>query len=327
MIIEAPSRLHMGLIDMNGSYGRTDGGIGLAINEPNFKLFAEESEKGITIDFDDSICDEKIKKECIRKIKLSYEKTLNHFNIEKGFYFKVLNAYIPHSGFGSGTQIGLSTSKLITNICGINETTINLGKIIGRGGTSGIGIFAFDNGGFILEGGHSLREKETFLPSSCSSAKPPQLIARYEFPSDWNILIAIPKINSQVSGKKEVNIFQEYCPIPKNEAEQISHIILMNLIPFLLEKDIESFGRSIDFIQSIGFKKIEVNLQNDKVKDLMEKIRGFGAYGVGMSSFGPTIFSIYDKNNKNILKDTKDYLASDGIVYTTKAQNHGYKIY
>ena len=31
MIIKSPSRLHLTLIDMNGSYGRIDGGIGLTI--------------------------------------------------------------------------------------------------------------------------------------------------------------------------------------------------------------------------------------------------------------------------------------------------------
>ncbi|MCC7554167.1 MAG: hypothetical protein KO202_06755 [Methanobacteriaceae archaeon] len=327
MIIKTPSRLHFGLIDLNGSYGRTDGGIGLTIKKPNFELFGEETEKDIIIDFDESLTDERIKEECVNKINSAAEKTIDHFNLDNGFYFKVENAYFPHAGFGSGTQIGLATSKMISEFSGKSTSSIELGKIVGRGGTSGIGIFSFDKGGFILDGGHSLKEKGTFLPSSASKTNPPQLIARYDFPEEWDILIAIPKVQSSVSGKKEINIFQDYCPIVKNEVEKLSHVILMNLIPFLLEKDIESFGKSIDLIQTIGFKKVEVNLQEDKVKNLMNKIRDFGGYGVGMSSFGPTIFSVYDKTNKNIIKETKEYLGDDGMVYTTKAQNFGHKIY
>ena len=53
MYIKSPSRLHLGLIDMNGSYGRLDGGIGLTIQEPNFILYGETAEKGITIDFNE----------------------------------------------------------------------------------------------------------------------------------------------------------------------------------------------------------------------------------------------------------------------------------
>ena len=317
----------MGLIDMNGSYGRTDGGIGITIKNPSLKLFAEPSNKGITIDFDDSITSTAIKEECIKKINSACTNAINHFNIDSGFHFIVKRAYIPHAGFGSGTQIGLATSKIITHLNGISENSVNLGKIIGRGGTSGIGIFAFDTGGFIVDGGHSLKEKDSFLPSSASDAVPAQLIGRYDFPEEWDILIAIPNVNDPVSGNKEVDIFKEYCPVPKNEVERMSHLVLMNLIPFLLEKDIESFGRAVDSIQNTGFKKIEVNLQHVRIKNLMEKMREFGAYGVGMSSFGPTIYSVFDKNNKSIVKETMEYLGDQGIVYTTKAQNQGYKIY
>ena len=54
MYIKSPSRLHLGLIDMNGSYGRLDGGIGLTIQDPNFILYGESAEKGITIDFNEN---------------------------------------------------------------------------------------------------------------------------------------------------------------------------------------------------------------------------------------------------------------------------------
>ena len=52
MIIRAPSRLHMSLIDLNGSYKRIDGGIGLALSDPQFVLESEETnEKGFTLEF------------------------------------------------------------------------------------------------------------------------------------------------------------------------------------------------------------------------------------------------------------------------------------
>ena len=53
MIIKTPSRLHMSLIDLNGSYKRIDGGIGLAIQEPQFVLESEETESGVTFEFDE----------------------------------------------------------------------------------------------------------------------------------------------------------------------------------------------------------------------------------------------------------------------------------
>ena len=71
--------------------------------------------------------------------------------------------------------MGLSTGKLIAEHIGAYSNGYSLGEIIGRGGTSGIGVFSFDFGGFIVDGGHSLKSKSSFLPSSASQAKPPHL--------------------------------------------------------------------------------------------------------------------------------------------------------
>ena len=326
MIIKTPSRLHMTLIDLNGSYGRADGGIGLTIAKPNLCLKGEESERGIAIDFNEKISNTDIKKECITKISDSANKICSYFNLDCGFHFEVEEAYLPHSGLGSGTQLSLATAKLICEHIGKDLSGAELGNIVGRGGTSGVGIFSFDKGGFIVDGGHNLKEKGTFLPSAASPAKPPQLIGRYDFPEDWGVFIAIPQANHSVTGDKEIDLFQKYCPVPVRDVEQLSHLIFMNLLPFLLEKDIESFGSVINKIQNLGFKKVEVGLQPQKVKSLMENIRELGAYGAGMSSFGPTIYGIIDKKNQDVFKATKEIIGDDGIVLMTKAQNHGYEL-
>jgi len=326
MIIKTPSRLHMTLIDLNGSYGRADGGIGLTISKPNLCLKCEESEKQIAIDFKDNISDEDIKNEYIKKITESAEKICSHLNLDSGFYFEVEEAYLTHSGLGSGTQISLATAKLICEHIGEDLKANELANIVGRGGTSGVGIFSFDYGGFIVDGGHNLEEKGTFLPSAASPAKPPQLIARYDFPDEWDVIIAIPQADHSVTGAKEVDLFQNYCPVPIRDVEQLSHLILMNLLPFLLEKDIKSFGSVINRIQNLGFKKVEVELQPQKIKSLMENMRELGAYGVGMSSFGPTIYGLVDEKNRDVVKATKELVGDDGIVFKTKAQNHGYEL-
>ncbi len=316
----------MTLIDLNGSYGRFDGGVGLTLDNPHFILESEETERGLTIDFDDSITDSSIMEECVLKISNSAEKAMSKYGVDTGFHFHVKHAILPHSGLGSGTQISLAAAKSVCEHIGKEVNSVELGALVGRGGTSGIGTFSFDLGGFIADGGHSSKEKSTFLPSSASTAKPPRLIGRYDFPEDWNILLAIPPANNDVAGNKEVNIFQSYCPVPRNEVEQISHVVFMNLIPYLLEHDIENFGESINMIQTRGFKKIEVSLQPSNVTNLMNFMRNNGAYGVGMSSFGPTLYTIYDKSNKDIVKNTQDYLDGEGTIITSKAQNHGYEI-
>ncbi len=225
MIIKAPSRIHMSLIDLNGSYRRVDGGIGLALQEPQFILEIQQTESGVTLEFSDDVTDEEAIEECKEKIPDAAKKTIDHFNIDSGFNFIVHQTYPPHSGFGSGTQIAVSTAHLITETMGIEIESRELSSIVGRGGTSGIGTYTHDLGGFILDGGHSKEEKPLFLPSGASEAKPATLIARYDFPEEWNILIAIPEIEKHMEGDDEVDVFQTYCPLPKEEVEQVSHLI------------------------------------------------------------------------------------------------------
>ncbi|OWT33774.1 hypothetical protein BGI41_00625 [Methanobrevibacter sp. 87.7] len=325
MIIKTPSRLHMALINMDGSNGRMDGGIGLTLDRPNFILEGNLSDSSkITVDFEEELSND-IKAEYTKKINDAANKILNYYDFDYGFDFLVKKSLLLHSGLGSGTQIALATAKIVTELLDIHKGAVVLSTIVGRGGTSGIGTYSFDFGGFLVDGGHNKDEKPDFLPSSASAAKPPKLIARYDFPEDWNILIAIPKSDS-VNGKHEVNVFQEACPVPSKEVNEISHIIFMNLIPFMLEKDIIEVGRAVNEMQYKGFNKVGIDIQNDKTKDLMKFIYNNGAYGVGISSFGPALYSFFDDNNKDIVEKTKEYLGNDGIVFVSKAQNHGYEI-
>ncbi|WP_296876272.1 beta-ribofuranosylaminobenzene 5'-phosphate synthase [uncultured Methanobrevibacter sp.] len=325
MIIRAPARIHMSLIDLNGSYRRIDGGIGLALSEPQFVLEVQQTESGVTLEFADTADDEEAILECSEKIPDAAERTIEHFNIDSGFHFIVHQTYPPHSGFGSGTQIAVSTAHLITETMGIEIASRELSSIVGRGGTSGIGTFTHDLGGFIVDGGHSVEEKPGFLPSGASKAKPATLIARYEFPEDWKILIAIPKVNKHMNGQDEVNVFQDCCPIPKDEVEKVSHLILMNLIPFMLEKNIKEFGWCVSELQKVGFNKLEHSL-DDSFLPTMKAIEDAGAYGVGISSFGPVLYTVFDDENADIVEKTKEILGEDGTVFVTKAQNHGFTI-
>ena len=324
MIIRAPSRLHMSLIDMNGSYKRIDGGVGLALSDPQFVLESQETnEKGYTLEFADGIREDSIE-ECKDKIPKAAEKIAEICGIESGFHFKVLEAYPAHSGLGSGTQISVCTAHLMTATAGLEFSSRELSTMVGRGGTSGIGTFAHDLGGFIVDGGHSLEEKPGFLPSSASKAKPATLIARYEFPEEWNILLAMPEVAETMHDQAEVNVFQTYCPIPKTEVEQVSHLILMNLLPALIEKDIKTFGWSIKELQKVGFNKLEHSLDAHYLPT-MQAIDDAGAYGTGISSFGPTLYTVFDDENKDIVDATAEIVGEDRVK-VTKAQNHGYVI-
>lgn len=307
--ITTPSRLHITLIDMNASIGRVDGGIGITLDKPTIAISAERSDRiEITGNSEHA---ERIKK--VAMILLPEGEGI-HIHIKKD--------YPSHIGLGSGTQAALAAGMAVNRLYDLGLNVYDLAIRAGRGGTSGIGVAAFEKGGLILDGGHKFSEKKDFLPSSASNLPPAPVLLRKDFP-DWDIVVAVPE-QKGASLKKEVNIFQRECPVPLSDVEKLSHVILMQLLPALAEEDIVTFGRSINSIQELGFKKKEVELQPFS-RRLMQELREGGAYGAGMSSFGPTVYAI-GEDAEHLKKIAVELLSKQEQVFITRARNEGARI-
>ena len=95
----------------------------------------------------------------------------------------------------------------------------------------------------------------------------------------------------------------------------------MQLLPARVEEDIVTFGSAINAIQKLGFKKKEVELQPVSAK-LMEALREGGAYGAGMSSFGPTVYA-FGEDAENLEKIAREFLGKKGETFITRARNEG----
>lgn len=318
MLIQTPSRIHITLIDLNASLGRVDGSIGIALEKPGIRVKAEISEEnslGITT------TDEELKKragETCEKILRKLQTRVRDKKIRKNIDIEIQESYPQHIGLGSGTQLSLALASAISKLNKMNLSVRELAVLTERGGTSGIGVAAFEKGGFILDAGHSTKEKKEFLPSSASKASPPPIIARHDFP-DWKIILVIPQ-GKITHGKKEINIFKKYCPINIEEVRRLSHLILMKTLPSVLDKDLSSFGESINEIQKTGFKKIELSLQSKEVKNFL-KLCQRCSHGAGLSSFGPAIYCIGGDQDEIISKVAE--AGEKAKIISTKANNRG----
>lgn len=304
-----PSRIHIALLDLNGSIGRVDGGIGLTLSDPGFKIVAHVSDR-TEISGNNEILSRA--KEIVSILQRKCN--IGHVKVE------IERAIPSHVGLGSGTQLSLGIAQALCKLYGLNYSHQEMAYLVERGGTSGIGVAAFSHGGFIVDGGHSLQDKPSFLPSSASKGvKPPPIIARYNFP-DWDILITIPKCK-HISGEEEVKLFQTLCPIPLDDVKTIAHLVLLKLMPAIVQRDIVSFSEAINKIQSIGWKKVEIEKQDAIIRETMDFLRHNGGYGVGLSSWGPAIFC-FGENLKPLELKTKEFL-SEGYCFITKANNTG----
>jgi len=316
--VRTPSRLHFSLIDMNGQLGRIDGSLGLALNYPNVVIKASKSEEIIVQG-----------EECASVDKLA-SVFLRQFKIPTGAQIEVKSTIPKHVGLGSKTQLSLAVASALSRIYGIKKTTRELAIIMKRGGTSGIGVAAFEKGGLILDGGHSFGrdgEKQSFLPSSASKAHPALVLVRYTFPEDWFFVIAIPHIHRGAHGEDEIRVFKERCPINAAYVGKACRIVLMKLLPALLERNIENFGTGLTELQDAGFASATKDLMHPVVRRCIQFMLKKGAYGAGQSSFGPSTFGLVQgEDEAGKLRDlVADFLeeTSKGDVFYTSANNRG----
>lgn len=314
--VVSPSRLHLTLIDLNAEIGRVDGGVGITLESPSLEISASEA---------DTV--EVVGSSLLAGRMLKAAKAV--LPPGKGVKIHIIRDLPDHVGLGSGTQAALSAAAAVNEIYGLGKSVRELAIAVGRGGTSGIGVAAFEKGGFLVDGGHRFKEKGAFSPSAASRMPPGPVLFRGAFP-DWNIVLAIPNTKG-VHDAEEVDIFKKVCPIPLSEVQEISHVILMQMLPALVEEDIESFGRAINHFQTAGFKKREVELQPGIVLDVMKYMQDNGASGSGISSFGPVVYGIVGSPGeaRNLQKEVQHMLDESlgGEVLLTKGRNRGAEIF
>ncbi len=311
--ITTPSRLHFSLLDLNGALGRVDGGFGLAIAEPNFQIIAE---RATSID---------VAASAYRERAIAVLQRLQQTYPFPGIKLTFESEIPMHCGFGSGTQLALGIAQAVNMLYQLELNVRELAEVVGRGGTSGIGVAAFDTGGFIVDGGHRYPEqKASFLPSSAvGDIPPPPILLRYPFP-ELPLLIVMPNC-SRIYGDAEIELFRTLCPQPEWVAQKLSHILLLQILPALVEGDMKNLGEALNDIQTFGWKRVEIDAQGPELQLTLDYLRDSTAFGAGVSSWGPAICVIAADISK--LKQETDAflktLPNGGTCFITQANNLG----
>ena len=278
--VTTPARLHFGLIDLRGDLGRKFGGIGLAIDKPNVVVEAMSS---------DNL---RISGRELKRAQQAVETICEHYEVEPKVAVRVLRAIPKHVGLGSTTQLLLGVGKAVAGVLGIGASTWRLARILGRGRVSSIGIAAFEQGGFILDGGVG------------ETTSIPPLIARFKFPEDWALVVAIPKARAKFDERRERRAFASLRPMDEGTAAKICRLILVKMLPALVERDIRSFGEALTQVQVLVgdyFAPVQGGRYSNPVSARCAEIMlRKGAYGVGQSSWGPAVYGL------TLLEDSED---------------------
>jgi beta-RFAP synthase len=273
VFIEAAARLHFGVLDLRGDLGRRFGGLGAAVPAPSLLLEAAPDRR-LSAHGPDAA-----------RARLFAERFLAYHGVAGGARLTVHRAIPPHSGLGSGTQLGLAVGRALAALHGLPDHVPELARAVGRGVRSAIGTWTFALGGFIVEGGRR-PGGDTIAP----------LLARFPFPESWRCVVVVPEGVPGLSGEAEAAAF-ERLPAPEGrEVERVAHLVLMQLLPALAEADLAGFGSALTEIQRVTggwFAAAQGGaFAPGPSETLVRQLAAWGAAGVGQSSWGPAVYGV-----------------------------------
>jgi beta-RFAP synthase len=272
--VDAPARLHLGFLDLHGGLGRRFGSIGLTIDTLATRLRAEKC---------DTVSANGPGAERALKYARSYIKAQG---INGGVDINLLQAIPDHVGLGSGTQMALAVGTAIERLYRGERDCAVIAKTLNRGNRSGIGIGAFNQGGFILDCGRS-EDKEV-----------PPVAVRLPFPENWRVLLLLDNRQQGLHGSQEVTAFSALPEFPEQTAAHLCRLVMMQVLPGVLE------GRLAPVTQGIGEIQQRVGdhfapaqggrFTSPVISAALEWAMEKGYAGVGQSSWGPTGFILLE---------------------------------
>lgn len=268
--VQAPARLHLGFLDLNGGLGRHFGSVGLALDAPAARLRLESS-PGLSATGPGS---ERVLAQALRLTAALGMAPRAHIAVEQA---------IPnHVGLGSGTQLALALGVGLARLQRATVSARAVAQITERGARSGIGIGTFEHGGFVVDGGHGTRTDT------------PPLIVRASFPDNWRVLLVFDERGQGLHGQSEIAAFRVLPEFPAASAAHLCRLVLMQMLPALAEQELMTFGSAITELQRrVGdhFARAQGGrFTSPAVSEALQWLSEGGATGLGQSSWGPTGF-------------------------------------
>lgn len=307
--VETSARLHLGMIDPYGGSGRRFGGVGVAIEHPRLAVEATAAE---------SLAVEGME---AQRVETAARRFVEHYGLDGKVRLRLLENIPDHVGLGSGTQLALAVGAALARFYGLEIDCLELARVMGRGGRSGVGIGAFRLGGFVVDGGC-----RTDGPGAAS----PPILFNHPFPPDWLFVVAIPPAEKGLSGQREELAFAGLLPSAEETTGRICHLLLMQMLPALCERDIVRFGQAMSEIERLVGDSFAPAQQgtfaNELSARLVARMLDEGAFGAGQSSWGPAVYGLVqgEAQAQALVQELKGFLGTeDGTpIFYTQVRNH-----
>jgi beta-ribofuranosylaminobenzene 5'-phosphate synthase len=314
--ISSPARIHMTLIDLGTDGYRKNGGIGFAVTGSDVKLAFRASK------FNDisqlariGFSENEILRLQTKLLRIQAAKSLASVHLIQ------CEAETIHSGFGVGTAVSLALVEAIFLLSGIEVDRDEIAALSGRGGTSGIGVNTYFEGGFVLDIGRP-RDSLSFASSDDHEGghRMPTVLSRLEMPQ-WPLGILIPSHSNVTPLESERALFATVLPLQSVDVHSISYHSVFGVASAVADADYDAFCLATNSLQETAWKNAEIQAHGPAQREAMLKLLDLGCDGVGMSSVGPAIYFM-SRDRSTVVEKIIDALPGSTVLLAN-CQNHG----
>lgn len=266
----------MGFVDLTAKSARRFGSLGLTLEEVHTRVRARAGESDIV---EGAQIERAARYLAVMRERVSLPAPV-HLTVEQT---------IPeHVGLGSGTQLALAIGAALNELFNLGLSVRELAAMLDRGARSGIGVGAFEQGGFLVDGGKATGDL------------PPPIVSRLPFPAGWRIVMIFDMSGAGLHGVSEQHAFRSLPAFSEEAAGSLCRLALMHVLPALAESDLREFGLALAEIQRVVgdyFAPAQGGrYTSPRVAEVLQWLEQEGVVCVGQSSWGPTGFAVVDSD-------------------------------
>jgi beta-ribofuranosylaminobenzene 5'-phosphate synthase len=305
--VEAPARLHLGMLAVAGDGERRFGGLGVSVSRPAVVLEARAADE-LTAEGAETERALSFARRCREALRLS-----------GGAHLRVIEAIPPHVGLGSGTKLALAVAQALATLHGRSLDAPALAQAAGRAARSAVGMWTFALGGLVVEGG--VRR---------GLERPAPLLMHHAMPEEWRIVLVVPTADPGLSGPAEEEAFGRLVPSAERSAA-IAQIVLTALLPALVERDVDEFGAAVTRVQELvgdSFATVQGGRFHPRAGALVEALLRGGAAGAGQSSWGPAVYGVVGSEAaaRGLAAEMEAVVGAEGSVEVVGFDNRGARV-
>lgn len=305
--VEAPARLHLGMLAVAGDGERRFGGLGVSVSRPAVVVEARPADE-LSAEGPDAERALMFARRCHEALRLA-----------GGARLRVAEAIPSHVGLGSGTKLALAVAQALASLHGRTVDAPDLAQAAGRAARSAVGTWTFALGGLVVEGG--VRR---------GVERPAPLLMHHAVPEEWRIVLVVPSAEPGLSGIAEETALGRIVPSPERSAT-IAQLVLTALLPALVERELEEFGAALTRVQEhVGdaFAAVQGGRFHPRAGPLVEALLRGGAAGAGQSSWGPAVYGVVGSEaaGHELVRRMEDMVDGEGSVELVTFDNRGARV-